>query len=137
MTPENVSKAQEVNKKQSTTGGFVSEMIEAVKKASKSDLDDMRKLHIASQKGPSIQDKMMNFFKSLSKDGVANENKQNMIDAEKARGDAQTELDTKSSNFESYDAHELLAAIGVKKEEAESKSGQELIEKKISVTNSL
>jgi len=137
MTPENVSKAQELNKKQSTTGGFVSEMIEAVKKASKSDLDDMRKLHIASQKGPSIQDKMMNFFKSLSKDGVANENKQNMIDAEKARGDAQTELDTKSSNFESYDAHELLAAIGVKKEEAESKSGQELIEKKISVTNSL
>jgi hypothetical protein len=53
------------------------------------------------------------------------------------RGDAKLELDTMGSDFESYDAHELLAAIGVKKEEAESKSGQELIEKKISVTNSL
>ncbi len=138
MTPENVSKAKELNKKQSTTGGFVSEMIDAVKKASTHDLENMRKLHIASQKGPAVKDKMMNFFKSLTKDdGVVNENKQNMIDAEKAQADAQTELDTKSSNFESYDAHELLAAIGVKKDEAESKSGQELIEKKISVTNSL
>jgi len=137
MTPENVSKAQELNKKHSTTGGFVSEMIEAVKKASKPTMENMRKLHIASQKGPSVQDKMLNFFKSLKKDGVANENKQNMIDAEKAQKDAKLDLDKMGSDFESYDAHELLAAIGVGKEEAESKSGQELIEKKISVTNSL
>jgi hypothetical protein len=137
MTPENVSKAQELNKTQSTTGGFVSEMIDAVKKASKPNVEKMQKLHIASQKGPSVQDKIMNFFKSLTKDGVANENKQNIIDAENAQKDAKLELDTMGSDFESYDAHELLAAIGVKKEEAESKSGQELIEKKISVTNSL
>jgi hypothetical protein len=137
MTPENVSKAQELNKKHSTTGGFVSEMIAAVRNASKPTMEKMQKLHIASQKGPSVQDKIMNFFKSLTKDGVANENKQNIIDAENAQKDAKLELDTMGSDFESYDAHELLAAIGVKKEEAESKSGQELIEKKISVTNSL
>jgi hypothetical protein len=80
---------------------------------------------------------MLNFFKSLKKDSVVNENKQNILDAEKAQKDAKMELDTKSGEFESYDAHELLAAIGVGKEEAESKSGQELIEKKISVTSSL
>jgi hypothetical protein len=137
MTPENVSKAKELNKKQSTTGGFVSEMIAAVRNASQPKVEKMQKLHIASQKGPSVQDKIMNFFKSLTKDGVANENKQNIIDAENAQKDAKLELDTMGSDFESYDAHELLAAIGVKKEEAESKSGQELIEKKISVTNSL
>ena len=138
MTPENVSKAKELNKKQSTTGGFVSEMIDAVRNASKPNVEKMQKLHIASQKGPSVQDKIMNFFKSLTKDdGVVNENKQNMIDAEKAQKDAKLELDTMGSDFESYDAHELLTAIGVSKDEAASASGQELIEKKISVTNSL
>jgi hypothetical protein len=38
---------------------------------------------------------------------------------------------------EVYDANEILSAIGVSREEATSASGQELIEKKVSVTNSL
>ena len=60
-----------------------------------------------------------------------------MIKAEEAQAKAANALMNFGSNFESYDAVEILAAIGISPEEAKSASGQELIEKKISVTNSL
>ena len=136
ISPENIAKANEL-RKTTKTGSIAFEMIEAVKKSSDDKHDEMRKLHIASQKGPSIKDKMLNFFKSFGKGGDNNENKQNMIKAEEAQAKAANALMNFGSNFESYDAVEILAAIGISPEEAKSASGQELIEKKISVTNSL
>jgi hypothetical protein len=136
ISKDNITKANEL-RKTTKTGSIAFEMIEAVKKSSADKLDEMRKLHIASQKGPSIKDKMLSFFKSFGKGGDNNENKQNMIKAEEAQAKAANALMNFGSDFESYDAHELLTAIGISKDEATSASGQELIEKKISVTNSL
>jgi hypothetical protein len=67
-----------------------------------------------------------------------NSNKRRMNEVEEKQKEAKIELAGHSDDEkQSYDAHELLTAIGIKRDEAISDSGQELIEKKISVTNSL
>ena len=136
ISKDNIAKSNEL-RKTTKTGSIAFEMIEAVKKSSDDKHDEMRKLHIASQKGPSIKDKMLNFFKFMRKDDDANETTKSINRAEMAQELAEKVLSKSSSHFESYDAVEILAAIGISPEEAKSASGQELIEKKISVTNSL
>ena len=135
ISKDNIAKSNEL-RKTTKTGSIAFEMIESVKKASK--LDKIRAAHITSHSGPEIKDKMMNFFKSLIRGHEENSNKRRMNEAEKQKDAAIKELAGYSGDEkQSYDAHELLTAIGVSKDEAASASGQELIEKKISVTNSL
>jgi hypothetical protein len=135
ISKENIAKANEFRRK-TTTGSIAYEMIESVKKAS--NLDKIRAAHITSHTEPSIKDKMFNFFKSMWSGNEKNSNKRRMNEVEEKQKEAKIELAGHSDDEkQSYDAHELLTAIGIKRDEAISDSGQELIEKKISVTNSL
>jgi hypothetical protein len=140
ISDENVQNANKLrsNEKVSKTGSIASEMIESVKNTDSTLRKKIRGIHIASQTGPAMTDKIMNFFKSKRKGGVNKVYKQNIEQAEAAQKQAKEELTTfGGEEKQSYDAGEILAAIGVSEEEAKSASGQELIEKKVSVTNSL
>lgn len=136
ISEENIKKSNELRSKASVskTGSIAFEMIEAVKKFDEAKYKEIQATHIVSQKTPTIKDRMADFFTI----GGNADAKARMEAVKQSSDKAKEDLPKFGENErETYDAHELLQAIGVSKEEALSASGQELIEKKVSVTNSL
>ncbi len=123
------------NAKVSKTGSIANEMIEAVKKFDEGKYKSIQSVHIVSQETPSIKDKILSL---ISKGAPRAQAKQNKEAVKVKNAEAKEQLTKFDENDkEVYDANEILSAIGVSREEATSASGQELIEKKVSVTNSL
>jgi hypothetical protein len=90
---------------------------------------------IAINETPSIKDKIASVLTWGAPRAQAKENKA-AVKVKNAEAKEQlTKFDENDKQV--YDANEILSAIGVSREEATSASGQELIEKKVSVTNSL
>ncbi len=123
------------NAKVSKTGSIANEMIEAVKKFDEGKYKSIQSVHIVSQETPSIKDKILSLIPKGAPSAQAKQNKE-AVKVKNAEAKEQlTKFD--ENDKEVYDANEILSAIGVSREEATSASGQELIEKKVSVTNSL
>jgi hypothetical protein len=134
ISDDNIAKSNALRGKTSKSAGIAGEMIAAINYDEEKH-KKMRGEHIASLKDPSIMDKMKDFFNSFSDDVNENENTKK---AEQEQTNAKKDLEAYTDEQkQSYDAVEILAAIGISPDSAKSASGQELIEKKISVTNSL
>jgi hypothetical protein len=137
ISESNIDKANKLrsNAKVSKTGSIANEMIEAVKKFDEGKYKSIQSAHIVSQETPSIKDKIASVLTWGAPRAQAKENKA-AVKVKNAEAKEQlTKFDENDKQV--YDANEILSAIGVSREEATSASGQELIEKKVSVTNSL